>query len=75
MCLAALNLYNKILIQMIWNSRWTILLMKLYPYLFFLVRITHLWRRYVSMKLLIFPIDLGVLIVFVDAASLCRTSN
>ena len=49
--------------------------MRLYPFLFFLVRITHLWRKYVNMKSLIFLIDLGALIVFEDAASLCRISN
>ena len=52
-----------------------ILLTKLYPFLFFLVCTTHLRRRLVNMKLLIFHIDLGALIVFVDAASPCRINN
>ena len=75
MCLAALSLFIKILIQMIWNSRWTILQMRLYPFLSFLVRITHLWRKSVNMKLPIFHIDLGALIVFEDVANLYHINN
>ena len=49
--------------------------MELYPFLFFLVRITHLWRRYVNMKSLIFLIDRGALIVIEDVASLYHINN
>ena len=74
-CLAALSLFIKIPVRIRWNSRWTILRTKLYPYLFYLVRITHLWRRYVNTKLLIFLIDRGALIVFEDVASLYHINN
>ena len=74
-CLAALSLFSKILVRIRRNSRWMILPMKLYPFLFFLVHITHLWRRFVNMKSLIFHIDHGALIVFEDAANLCRTNS
>ena len=74
-CPAALSLFSDIPVRIRWNSRWMILQMGLYPFLFCLVRTTHLWRRYVSMKLFIFRIDHGALIVFEDAANLCRTNS
>ena len=72
---AALDLSNKVLIMVVGKLLWRTPRMKLPSFRPCLVLAILPLRKFVNMKLLIFHIDRGALIVFEDAASLYHIDN